>query len=93
MAKTIKSWNDFQCIIENRIQLALQQTQDVVAQCLHESLNEYYKEQVFNDGTSDTPSSYRRTYRSDMFSKTKPYMAKMVIPTRYDATMKVCFHL
>ena len=53
MAKTIKSWNDFQCIIENRIQLALQQTQDVVAQCLHESLNEYYKEQVFNDGTSD----------------------------------------
>ena len=46
MAKTIKSWNDFQRVIENRIQLALQQTQDVVAQCLHESLNEYYKEKV-----------------------------------------------
>ena len=62
MAKTIKSWNDFQRVIENRIQLALQQTQDVVAQCLHESLNEYYKEKVFNDGTSDMPSSYHRTY-------------------------------
>lgn len=51
-----------------------------------------------NIGGSRKPSNrYRRdeikAYRSDMFSKTKPYMAKMVIPTRYDATMKVCFHL
>jgi hypothetical protein len=50
-----------------------------------------------NIGGSRKPSNrYRRdeikAYRSDMFSKTKPYMAKMVVPTRYDATMKVCFH-
>lgn len=51
-----------------------------------------------NIGGSRKPSNrYRRdeikAYRSGMFSKTKPYMAKMVIPTRYDVTMKVCFHL
>lgn len=59
---------------------------------------DFYILNMPNIGGSRKPSNrYRRdeikAYRPDMFSKTKPYMVKMVIPTRYDATMKVCFHL
>lgn len=62
MAKTVRNWNEFQRMIEGRIQLALKQTQDVVAKCLQESLNDYYKEKVFRGGTSCIPAVYERTY-------------------------------
>ena len=62
MAKTVRNWSEFQKAVEGRIQLALTQTRDVVAKCLQESLNEYYKEKVFRGGTSNQPAVYDRTY-------------------------------
>lgn len=62
MAKTIRNWNELQKILEGRMQLALKQTQNEVAKCLQESINEYYKEKVFRGGTSCIPLLYERTY-------------------------------
>ena len=62
MTKTVRNWNEFQKIIEGRIQLALKQTQDVVAKCLQESITDYYKEKIFRGGTSSIPAVYERTY-------------------------------
>lgn len=60
MAKTVKNWNELQRAIEGRIQLSLKQTRDIVAKCIQESLNDYYKEKVFNG--SCIPKRYVRTY-------------------------------
>lgn len=62
MAKIIRNWNELQRILEGRIQSALAKTRDIVAQCLQESLNEYYKEKVFRGGTSNQPLVYQRSY-------------------------------
>ena len=62
MAKTVRNWSEFQKAVEGRIQLALRQTRDVVAKCLQESLNEYYKEKVFRGGISNQPVVNDRTY-------------------------------
>lgn len=62
MAKTVKNWNELQRAIEGRIQLSLKQTRDIVAKCIQESLNDYYKEKVFKEGTTNIPAAYQRTY-------------------------------
>ena len=62
MAKKIRNWTDFQRIVENKIQATLQQTRDIVATCLQDSLDDYYKESVFSGGTSNQPAIYNRTY-------------------------------
>ena len=42
---------------------ALKQTQQVVYDCIQESIVEYYHEKVFSGGTSDTPAIYHRTWK------------------------------
>ena len=63
MAVVITGIKDLNKLFEQRMSLALKQTQKIVGDCIQESINEYYKERVFRDGKSNIPVIYERTYR------------------------------
>lgn len=63
MATIIKSVKDLDRLLEQCASLALQMAQKDVAVCIQESIDEYYKEKVFNGGLSATPEEYARTYK------------------------------
>lgn len=63
MTTVIKSMKDLNKIIEKRAALALKMAQKEIGECIQESIDEYYKERVFLDGTSATPLIYDRTYK------------------------------
>lgn len=63
MPTVIKSIKDLNRILEQRITLALKQTQQIINDCIQDSINEYYKEKVFRGGTSAIPVVYDRTYK------------------------------
>ena len=63
MAKTIKNMKDLNKIIEIRAAYALKMTQKMIGECIQESIDEYYKEKVFLDGTSAIPEIYDRAYK------------------------------
>ena len=63
MATVIKSINELNRILEQRVSMALKMAQKDIRECIQESIDEYYKEKVFNGGTSATPLVYERTYK------------------------------
>lgn len=63
MVKVLKNINDLKRIINPHIQYALKSTQKIINDCIQESIDEYYKEKVFLDGTSCIPDVYDRTYK------------------------------
>lgn len=63
MAIVIKSIHELKKHIDSRNMYALKATQKEVAECIQESIDEYYKEKVFKNGTSNQPSVYQRTYK------------------------------
>lgn len=50
-------------LFEPRAKMALKATQTIISECIQESINDYYRERVFDDGKSDIPEVYQRTYR------------------------------
>ena len=50
-------------LFEQRAKMALKATQTIVSECIQESINDYYREKVFDDGKSNIPEVYQRTYR------------------------------
>ena len=63
MAKMIRNMKELSKALEPKLKYALKQTRDIVNDCIQESINEYYKEKVFYEGTSATPEVYERTYK------------------------------
>ena len=63
MPTIIKNINDLNKILEQRVSMALKMAQKDIGECIQESIDEYYKEKVFRDGTSATPLIYERTYK------------------------------
>lgn len=63
MATVIKNMKDLNKIIESRATLALKMAQKEIGECIQESIDEYYKEKVFLEGTSAIPLIYDRTYK------------------------------
>lgn len=63
MTTIIKSIKDLNKILEQRATLVLQMAQKDIAECIQESINEYYKEKVFRGGTSNVPAVYDRTFK------------------------------
>ena len=63
MPTAIKSINDLNKILEQRATMALKMTQKIIGECIQESIDEYYKEKVFRNGTSSIPLIYDRTYK------------------------------
>lgn len=61
IAKVIKSIDDLKRIAELCIQNALKLTQEKIGDCIQETIDEYYREEVFENGS--TPSVYERTYK------------------------------
>ena len=63
MATIIKNINDLNKILEQRVTMAMKMTQKIIGECIQESIDEYYREKVFMDGTSATPKVYERTWK------------------------------
>lgn len=63
MTAVIKSMKDLNKIIESRATLALKMAQKEIGECVQESIDEYYREKVFSEGTSNIPLVYERTYK------------------------------
>lgn len=63
MSTKIKSIKELNKILEKRISKALAETQEIIGECIQESIEEYYNEKVFRGGTSSTPAIYSRTYQ------------------------------
>ena len=64
MATIVKGMKELEDIIlEKAGRSALQATQQIVYDCIQESITEYYNEKVFSNKTSNTPEIYERTFR------------------------------
>ena len=63
MPTIIKSIKDLNKILEQRATIAMKMAQKDIGECIQESINEYYRERVFRDGTSCIPEVYDRTYK------------------------------
>lgn len=53
---------DLNKVLNSKIEAAMKSTQDIIAICIQESINDYYKEKVFRNGSSSIPEYYDRTY-------------------------------
>lgn len=63
MATIVKNIDELQRLLEQRATFALKSTQQIVYDCIQESIIEYYHEKVFSGGTSSTPKVYDRTWK------------------------------
>lgn len=63
MAVVITGIKDLNKLFEQRASFAIKQTQKIVGDCIQESIDEYYREKVFDDGKSCIPAIYERTYK------------------------------
>lgn len=58
----ITSKTQLKQLLEQRATFALKSTQKIVGICIQESIDEYYREKVFNGGVSCIPKVYERTW-------------------------------
>lgn len=64
MTTVCKNMNDFtDAILNTKGKYALQATQQIIYDCIQESIVEYYHEKVFSNGTSSNPEIYQRTWK------------------------------
>lgn len=72
----IKSVKDLSKIITSKnMENAFKNAQTEIAKCIQESIDGYYNEKVFRDGTSCEPEKYERTYKL-LNSLVKPKIVK-----------------
>lgn len=58
----ITSMVQLQKLFEQRATFALKSSQKIIGDCIQESIDEYYREKAFKDGTSCIPKVYERTW-------------------------------
>ena len=63
MKKKIRNYNDLSNVLDQYIKRTLEETQNIVEEAIQESIDEYYKEKVFRNKTSNIPTLYERTNR------------------------------